>query len=206
MKKLVFLFSLTLTLFFVSCTESKVRNTATEHIKKQMKDPSSFKAENVDVILDTVPVFLKKEILATAKVTLGYVNDVDRYSKRSNLWAKEKSDAQSSAVASMFLLKAMIDSENKKEKEDSDIQYFVLMNVSGKNSYGGVVSSKYIVIVNKDKTDEVLGEYRVDEDLYGCIYTILSVDGKSSRIKTNSFGKTEREGLNKIEQFVFCDD
>ena len=51
----------------MGCTESNVKSTATEYLKKQMKDPSSFKVEKIEVLLDTVPLFFNKNLMSLSE-------------------------------------------------------------------------------------------------------------------------------------------
>lgn len=48
MKKYLFILSIAFVL--ISCTESKVKSTATDYLQRQMKDPSSFIAENLSQV------------------------------------------------------------------------------------------------------------------------------------------------------------
>lgn len=198
------LFVTLLAFLMVSCTESSVKRTATEYIQKQMKDPSSFKAEKVDVILDTIPIYLNKDILSAAEDFSDAVNEKERYSNRdSYLWRDEISKAQLNLDVARILLNSKI-SEAKKKK--SKPQYLVLMECSGKNSYGGTVSSKYIVIVDKENTEKVLGEYRLDGDFAEKLVVayMFSVDDGFNKLKTNEYGKVETDGMTPLETFLFA--
>ena len=212
MKKCLFLSMITILL--LGCTESKVKNTATEYIKNQMKDPSSFKTEKVVVILDSIPLYLNHVILSQAEETKKALENYAYYKDRDyGLWWKEISQAKEKLDISLLTLKTTYtltrDIEvpkelKKKDAKDTSIEYMVLIDCSAKNSYGGTVSSKYIVIVDKENSDNVLGYYDIDKDFLENLYTIFySVDELKDKIKQNQFGKIETEGMSQIEQFIF---
>lgn len=203
MKRIVFLLIITTILF--SCTESRVKSTAKESVKKQMKDPSSFKAEDVEVILDTIPIFLNHDLLTTAEKVNEALKDVNHYKELdSYLWYDELKKATEDLQSAVMTLG--LSYHSAKEKKDKPYEYMVLMNCSGKNSYGGTVSSKYIVIVDKEKTDKVLGEYRIDTDFIEQVMAIYySVGEGEQKFKENDFGKIDTEGMSRVEQFIFSD-
>lgn len=214
MKKCLFLSLITILL--MGCTESKVRNTATEYIKNQMKDPSSFKTEKVEVLLDSIPLYLNHVILSQAKETKKALKDYAYYKDRDfSLWWKEISQAREKLDISLKTLKTTYEIARdievpeelkKKDAKDTSIEYMVLIKCSANNSYGGTVSSKYIVIVDKENNDEVLGYYGIDEDFLENVYTIFyTVDELKDKIKQNQFGKIETEGMTQVEQFIFSD-
>ena len=212
MKNCLFLFLITILL--MGCTESKVRNTATEYIKNQMKDPSSFKTEKVEVILDSIPLYLNHVILSQAKETKKALKDYAYYKDKDySLWWKEISQAREKLDISLKTLKTSYELARdievpkelkRKDAKDTSIEYMVLIDCSANNSFSGTVSSKYIVIVDKEKNDEVLGYYGIDEDFLENVYTIFyTVDELKDKIKQNQFGKIETEGMSQIEQFIF---
>ena len=201
MKKLLFILSIAFVL--MGCTESKVKSTATDYLQKQMKDPSSFKAENIQVILDTIPIFLNRELLSAAEEANEALENYNRYKDRdSYLWYDEKQKA--SSQMSSALLSLGIAYNLAKAKKDKSYEYMVLINCSGKNSYGSTVSSKYIVIVDKDKTDKVIGEYHVNTDFLEKILAIYyTQEDEKAKLKENEFGKIDTDNMTPIEQFIF---
>lgn len=201
MKKLLFILSIAFVL--MGCTESKVKSTATDYLQKQMKDPSSFKAENIQVILDTIPIFLNRELLSAAEEANEALENYNRYKDRdSYLWYDEKQKA--SSQMSSALLSLGIAYNLAKAKKDKSYEYMVLINCSGKNSYGSTVSSKYIVIVDKDKKDKVIGEYHVNTDFLEKILAIYyTQEDEKAKLKENEFGKIDTDNMTPIEQFIF---
>ena len=195
-----------LAFLLVGCTESKVKSTATDYLKKQMKDPSSFKAENVQVILDTIPVFLNQDLLSAAEKANEALEKYDRYKDRdSYLWYEEKQKASSNMASSLLSLGLAYNLA--KEKEDKSFEYMALVNCSGKNSFGGTISSKYIVIIDKDKPEKVLGEYHVDSDFLKKIYAIYYTQSEEkNKLKENEFGKIDTEAMTPIEKFIFNEE
>lgn len=201
MKKIFFL--LAIPLLLLSCSEGNVKKTATEYIKNQMKDPSSFKAENVVVLKDTVPIYLSKDLLSAADKAKDALEDSERYKNRSSyLWYDEQQKASRDFSNSYSMLKSLIESTTK---EKPVVEYMVLMKVTGNNSFGGTVSSKYIVIVDKDDTSKVLGEFRLDENLIKKIMIINMTENPGSHLKFNQFGKVDTDGMSELEKFIFSE-
>ena len=77
-----------------------------------------------------------------------------------------------------------------------------MISCSANNSYGSIVSSKYIIIVDKEDTDKVLGEYRIDSDFVKKIVASYFITGEKE-LKENEFGKIETDGMTTIEKFIF---
>lgn len=200
MKRKFLLSLLTIAILLSSCTESNVKNTATEYLKKQMKDPSSFKVEKAEVVLDTVPIFLNKRVMSLSEKFSDALDENNRYKDRdSYLWRKEKENASEKLTEAM--IEFGLEYQIQKSKEQP-YQYMVLISCSGNNSYGGTVSSKYIVIVDKEDTDKVLGEYRIDSDFSKKIIASFLISGEE-KLKENEFGKIETEGMTTVEKFIF---
>ena len=201
MKHLIYLLSFFI--LFSGCTESHVKSTATDYIKNHMKDPSSFKAEKVQVLFDTIPIFLNQNILSSAKKCYEAIEDYSRYKERNSyLWQEETEKAKN--VMNKAILSLKLDYGLTKTLVSSSINYIVLIKCSGKNSYGGTVSSKYIVIVDKDNTDKVLGDFNIDTDFLKKLLTIYNtIEDKKDRLKENAFGKFETDGMTPLEQFIF---
>lgn len=184
----------------MGCTESNVKSTATEYLKKQMKDPSSFKVEKIEVLLDTVPLFLNKNLMSLSEKFSEAVDENNRYKDRDNyLWHKEKEKASQNLLESMVAFN--LEYKLQKDKEQP-YQYMVMISCSANNSYGSIVSSKYIIIVDKEDTDKVLGEYRIDSDFVKKIVASYFITGEKE-LKENEFGKIETDGMTTIEKFIF---
>ena len=167
-----------------------------------MKDPSSFNVSEINVILDTVPLYLNHEVLRFSGLYAKAQEEYDRYKNRSDLWQKEKDEAYRGLDYYKFRMPIFI-SEQKKTKQP--VQYIVLMNCSGKNSYGGIVSSKYILIVDKDNTDKVLGEYILDSEFAKKIITAYIFSTGGEKLKENNYGKIDTDNMSQIEKFLFGD-
>ena len=188
--------------FIVGCAGQNAKKTATDYLKKQMKDPSSFKVEDIDIVLDTIPLFLNKHLLSISEEVSKAMDEKERYEHRdSYYWRDEKERA--SRKLSNAILSLAEEYQNLKKKEQP-VQYMVLINCSGNNSYGSTVSSKYIVIVDKDDTDNVLGVYRLDSDFAKRVVTSYLMTGQG-KLKENEFGKINTEGMTQVEKFIFAD-
>lgn len=201
MKKIVFL--LAICGLFIGCTENRVRSTATEYLKKQMKDPSSFKIEKAEVVLDTIPLFLNKQILSCAEDVSNAIDEKNRYKDRdSYLWRKEIERASEKLTNAFLNFSLEYQAQKKKERS---VQYLVLINCSANNSYGSLISGKFIVIVDKNNTDKVLGEYNLDSDFAKKFVTAYIMTGNGD-LEQNEFGKVETENLSSVEKFIFADE
>lgn len=188
---------------FVGCSEEyKVEKTATEHLKKQMKVPSSFKVEETEVLLRALPVYLNKKVLSCAQDLRDALKEQERYKNlNSYLWDKEKEDASRKVFIAIEALKDKCkDIEERTNK--SDEKYIVLITYSASNSFGVSLQSRHIVIVDKDNTKEVLNDYAVDSDLANRAYFAYLACGNGYR---NKDGEIETYGMGKIEHFIFGD-
>ncbi|MBR5730133.1 MAG: hypothetical protein IKX61_08030 [Prevotella sp.] len=186
----------------ISCTERSVKNTATDFLKNQMKDPSSFKVDNIEVLLDTIPIFMNNRVLSCAEKVSNAIDEQNRYKDRdSYLWRKEQERASEKVRNAILDLKIEYQTQRKKAHNQ---QYIVLISSSANNSYGSTISSRYIVIVDKDNTNNVLGEYRLDSDFAQKVAASYLLVGGGS-LDTNEYGKIETTGMSKIEKFLFGD-
>ena len=128
------------------------------------------------------------------------VDENNRYKDRDNyLWRKEKEKASQNLYESMVAFNLEYKLQNDKEQP---YQHMVMISGSDNNSYGSIVSSKYIIIVDKEDTDKVLGEYRIDSDFVKKIVASYFITGEKE-LKENEFGKIETDGMTTIEKFIF---
>lgn len=198
MKK--YLYILLLPLLFASCSKTKtVEETAQNYIKSMLKNPESFQVEYISAAIDTIPFFLDNTILKAANETYEAMENYNRYKDRSYLWASEKSEASSAFIASKLILDALCKEDNQKEAQT---QYVVLMKSSGTNPMGGRVSSKEIVIVDKEDPKKVLGAFNIDKDFIGKFMMAMYSRNPNWEIKENQFGKYETDGMSRIEKFI----
>ena len=168
-----------------------------------MKDPSSFKVQEAKVVLDTVPLFLNRKILSSSQDVLKAIEEKERYKNRDSYYWRDEKERAEAQLNKAFLAFNAEHQALKKEKRQT--HYLVLIECSGNNSYGTSVSSRYVVIVDKDNTDKVLGEYHLDSDFVTKALSAYMMTG-NKRLKTNEFGKIETDGLTEVEKFVFADE
>lgn len=179
----------------ISCSnEQKAKKSATEYVKKHMKDPSSFKAEDVEVILDTVPFFLDKEMLGYAS---GFVSALEEYKQTNSSRASNYGNECFTALSEKY-------EESKKHKPLVD--YIVLLKCSGNNSVGARISSKCVVVVDKDNPNEVKGVFDVDEDLINGIIEIKKVKDYDFNLEYDRFNRINTEGMTRVEQYIFSNN
>lgn len=198
MKK--YLYLLFLPLLLVSCSKTKTaQETAENYMQSMLKNPESFKVEYIDASLDTIPFFLDNNILKAAKETYKSIEKYNRYKDRGSLWASEQNAASAELFANKLILDALC-----KEGNDNDpqVQYVVLMKSSGTNPMGGRVSSKEIIIVDKEDPKKVLGAFHIDEDFVGAFMGAMYSRNPNWKLEQNQFGKYDTDGMSRIEQFI----
>lgn len=197
MQKLLYFFIISL--LFASCSKTKtVEETAQNYVKSMLKNPDSFQLESIDVSEDTIPFFLDNNIMKAAKASYEAMEKYNRYKDRSYLWAQEKSEASSEFLASKVVLDALC----KDDSKEPQVQYVVLMKSSGTNPMGGRVSSKEIVIVDKEDPKKVLGAFQVDQEFIRAFMMAMYCHNPNWDLKQNQFGKYETDGMSRIEKFI----
>lgn len=198
-----YLFFLLIPLLLVSCSKTKaVKETAQNYMQSMLKNPESFKVEYIDVAIDTIPFFLDNNILKVAKETYESLEKYNRYKDRGYLWASETSAASSELLANKLILDALCQEGNENETQ---VQYVVLMKSSGTNPMGGRVSSKEIVIIDKEDPKKVLGAFNIDNEFIGAFMGAMYSRNPKWDIKQNQFGKYETDGMSRIERFIIED-
>lgn len=197
MKKLLYFFLISI--LFTSCSKTKtVGETAQNYVKSMLKNPDSFQLESIDVSEDTIPFFLDNNIMKAAKASYEAMEKYERYKDRSYLWAQEKSEASTEFLASKVVLDALC----KDDSKEPQVQYVVLMKSSGTNPMGGRVSSKEIVIVDKEDPKKVLGAFQVDQEFIRAYMMAMYCHNPNWALKQNQFGKYETDGMSRIEKFI----
>lgn|GEM_PF-2124080 len=195
-----YLYILVIPILFVSCSKTNTaKETAQNYVKSMYKNPESFQVEHIDVSMDTIPFFLDNNILKVAKETYESLEKYNEYSNRSYLWADEQSAASTQLIANKLILDALCKEDNEKE---SQVHYVVLMKSSGTNPMGGRVSSKEIVIIDKNDPKKVLGSFNIDKDFMGAFIGAMYSRNPNWEVKQNQFGKYETDGMNRIERFI----
>ena len=181
--------------------KNNVKKTAIDYIKKALQDPSSLKIENIEVVFDTVPVFLNYELLSEAMSIKEKVDKLTYYIQLGNLWEDEARESYQIFTNSTKSFKSKYEKiQNEKNKSE---EYIVLVKFSANNPYGVNASGKSIVIIDKKQKDNVLGFYFVDPDFlnkYLAIY--MAVRDWKEKIKLNEYGMTDTVGLSHIEKFI----
>lgn len=194
-----------MTLLLVSCSnESTVKETATGYLKKQMKNPDSFKIESIEVRKDTIPAYLSQDMLSLAKEVSEAMQDYNRYNELSYLWADEKEKSRKKFLISMEILQMAYDDATK---ETPSVEYVACIKYSGTNSMGGTISNRSIIIVDNKDPKKILGSFDIDKEFIEIFLTIKYVCGKGKfELKQNKFGKFETDSLPFIEQFIINED
>lgn len=179
-----------------------IEKTVTDYLKKQMKNPDSFKIESIEIRKDTLPPYLTDEMLSIADDFNEALDEVNRYKDLGYLWAEEKLEASLNFKTQAEILKSAYSVAI--ESGEDVVEYVAYVKYSGTNAMGGTVSNRAIVIVDIDNPNNVLGLFSVDEDFVTQIYAIklVGTDFKFE-LKQNRYGKYETDGLPYIEQFIF---
>lgn len=185
-----------------SCSSEKIaEKTATEFLKSKMKNPDSFKIEEITVREDTVPPYLTKELMDLAEKTQSALDKYSRYKRMSYLFAQEKiSSASEYDRAEKALQDAYMDAKNEKP----EVEYIVYVKYSGTNALGGTVTNKAIVIIDIKNPKEILGTFNVDKEFLNQYFIIKYVGSNHLfDIKENRYGKVDTDGMSYFDQFVF---
>ena len=194
------LFSLLVLLLSACSSENAVKDTVSSYLKKQMKNPDSFKIESIEVRKDTIPPYLTNEMLSLAEKADDAIDEYNRYKDRSYLWADEKYKASQKMLSTTEALQSAYEAAMQ---DEPTIEYVAYVKYSGTNAMGGTVSNRAIVIVDSKDTDKVLGAFDVDRDFINQFVVIKMVGSKFNfELKQNKFGKYDTEGLPYFEQFV----
>lgn len=196
---------LLLTLLLVSCSdESTVKDTVTGYLKKQMKNPDSFKIESIEVRKDTIPAFLSQELLSLAEDASDAMEDYNRYKEMSYLWADEKYKSSQKFLSSMEILQTAYDNA---VKETPSVEYVAYVKYSGTNAMGGTVSNRSIIIVDNKDPKKILGSFDIDKEFIEKFLALKYICSKGEfELKQNKFGKFETDGLPYIEQFIINEE
>lgn len=204
MKKTAIL--LVLALLFSCCSrEDRVLRTASNHLKYQMKDPSSFEVIKSQVVLDTIPFFLNNDLLLAAN---GVNYCFDQYTAYNGIpthgnaylaaqkTAREK--VYNDALAKMH--QKYLAAKNNPNKLVANI---VLIQCSSKNSRGGTVGGRYVVIVDKDNPDDVLGTFAIDSEFIKEIVAIyLNEEAEKHKLNQDELG-LDPSKLTPVEAMIF---
>lgn len=200
MKKLL-IFASIITIILSACSsESAVKNTVTEHLKKQMRNPDSFKIESIEVRKDTVPQYITNDLLSLADKASDALEEYTRYQNLGYLWADEKYESSKKMFAATSELQTAYD---QAMKEKPTVEFVAYVKFSGTNAMGGTVSNSAIVIVDSKDTNKILGTFNIDQDFVKQFVTIKMVGSKFNfNLEQNKFGKYETDGLPYFEKFI----
>lgn len=202
MKKVYLLLTILLTVLMGACSsESAVKETVSSYLKKQLKNPESFKIETIEIRKDTIPPYLTNEMLSLAEKANDALEEYNRYKDRSYLWADEKYQSLQKMLSAITELQSAYDSAIKDDKPT--VEYVAYVKYSGTNAMGGTVSNRAIIIVDSKDPKKILGAFDIDNDFIQKFVAIKVVGSKFNfELKQNKFGKYETEGLPYFEQFV----
>ena len=204
MKKTAIL--LVLALLFSCCSrEDRVLRTASNHLKYQMKDPSSFEVIKSQVVLDTIPFFLNNDLLLAAN---GVNYCFDQYTAYNGIptYGNAYLDAQKKAREKVYndaLAKMHQKYLAAKNNPNKLVANIVLIQCSSKNSRGGTVGGRYVVIVDKDNPDDVLGTFAIDSEFIKEIVAIyLNEEAEKYKLNQDELGLDPGK-LTPVEAMIF---
>lgn len=198
MKKSLSLVLLTFLVCILTACSTSVKELATDYLKSQMKDPSSFKVESVEIIKDTVPYYLLDNIQFNLTALN---NDMDKYSDYLKL-----GDAFMSDRVSLSKTISMLE-ENIKglcEQSKREVANVACVKYSAKNGMGNMVSNEAIVILSDDKEPKVVGFYKLDSEFIKNV--LLFLDKFNGGLKKNQYGKYDTSNMSPIEKFILSEN
>ncbi len=183
-----------------SISKFNAKKTAIEDVREKVTDPKSFKTKKIEVVIDTVPLYLNYDLLNLAEKFYEKAKEVDYYDKLGDYYYDEARSAYNEGTS---LLKSLKKLYQEKLGKDRPVEYIVLIEFSAKNAYGAEVPMRCISIVDRDNLNNVLGYYFLDHDQLDKIFVIFHNLMDWGPIKQNEFGKIDTDGMSIIEQFIF---
>lgn len=172
-----------------SCSkEDKVKEVVIEYLKSRAKDPASLEILSMEVLNDTLPVYLEGS-LSTEIESLPKLYE---QAQRPSFFYSQKSKQKK--------LLEVYDNINKILSERTNKKYTVaLVEASGNNVLGGRSSMEIIVILD-DNNDNVLAHFLARD--YKKVVPIIYNEVYSETIPVNEFGNVEINNLPKIDGFI----
>ena len=172
-----------------SCSkEDKVKEVVIEYLKSRAKDPASLEILSMEVLNDTLPVYLEGS-LSTEIESLPKLYE---QAQRPSFFYSQKSKQKK--------LLEVYDNINKILSERTNKKYTVaLVEASGNNVLGGRSSMEIIVILD-DNNDKVLAHFLARD--YKKVVPIIYNEVYSETIPVNEFGNVEINNLPKIDGFI----
>lgn len=148
MKKIILLALLSILLFSCSSDESKIKESISNKIKEQLKNPDSFEFVsmqiNSKISLDTLKKRINKESINEFKV---FIKASDNDENKKFLELMEKQD---------------IFTQNYKD-DRNEAGYYVTFVSKGTNSFGVVVQSNYEAFVLNDENKTTLSITEIEK-------------------------------------------
>lgn len=181
-------------------SEDTVKDTVSNYLRTQLKNPDSFKIESIEIRKDTIPCYLSNQMFSIAKEAAEAMEEYNRYKDRGYLWAEEKYESTQKMLIANETLK---NAYNSSLKDDATVEYVAYVRFSGTNAMGGTVSNKVVVVVDKEDPKKILGSFDIDGDFLEQ-FIIIKMVGSDYKfdLKQNKYGKYETDGLPYFEQFL----
>ena len=156
-----------------------------------MKDPNSFEVIKSQVVLDTIPFFLNNDLLLAAN---GVNYCFDQYTAYNGIptYGNAYLDAHKKAREKVYI-DALAKMHQKylaaKNNPNKLVANIVLIQCSSKNSLGGTVGGRYVVIVDKDNPDDVLGTFAINSEFIKEIVAIyLNEEDEKHKLDQDELG------------------
>lgn len=172
-----------------SCSkEDKVEEVVIEYLKSRAKEPASLEILSMEVLNDTLPVYLEGSLSTEIESLPKLYEEAQRPSFFYSQKSKQKK------------LLEVYDNINKILSERTNKKYTVaLVEASGNNVLGGRSCMEIIVILD-DNNDKVLAHFLARD--YKKVVPIIYNEIYSETIPVNEFGNVETDNLPQIDGFI----
>ena len=185
--------------------EKEIKQTVSEHIRRQFRNPDSFNIESIEIKKDTIPYYFNNTILSDAEDLAELVDDYNRYCELGSYWRDEQLEAAGQALSLSLDLLNTINTAKEESINDPMIEYIVCLRVTGENAFGVTVSNNFICVVDNEDLSNVLCVYDIDNDFIKSIVVLANIDEDfETRATRDRFGNYDRSKLSFVEQFILC--
>lgn len=184
MKKATLIIMLAGLIMMAACSSesSKVEHSIKTYVKKGAMDPDKVKYEIVYSALDTIPYYLKSEVL-----------------NKGAAYGKSRYDFFTSTLTKEQNLKELQEAY-KKALANKTVAYICCVNVTEETPFGAIKQEK-IIICDKENPDSILGAYNKDLSFVK-EYRDTKEAIENYEFKTNEFAQVITDSLSPIEKYI----
>lgn len=168
-----------------SSESSKVDHAIKTYVKNWSENPDKVKYEIIYSSLDTVPYYLKSDVLT-----------------KGGAYGKSKNDFFSSTLTREKNLKEL-QAAYKDAMANKTVAYICCVNVTEATPFGAIKEKK-IIICDKENPDSILGAYGKSL-MFVEKYRYTKEALENYKFKTNEFGHVITDSLSAIEKYIMED-